>query len=97
VETFELYLTPINAKEFKAIVTESPVGDGETESSLPFFESEVDWRMTLLRTLEMSVFNSQYFQTAGEQDWMVKSGILSKDISAFHPNYIANIAILNQL
>ncbi|MCC5646213.1 CHAT domain-containing protein [Nostoc sp. CHAB 5824] len=72
-------------------MTKSPVGEGETESSLPFFEGEVDWRMTLLRTLEMSAFNSQYFQTAGEQDWMVKSGILSKDISAFHPNYIANI------
>ncbi|MBN4005992.1 NB-ARC domain-containing protein [Nostoc sp. LPT] len=91
METFELYLTPINAKQFKAIVTKSPVGEGETESSLPFFEGEIDWRMTVLRTLEISAFNLQYFQTAGEQDWMVKSGILSKDISAFHPNYIANI------
>lgn len=65
METFQLYLTPINAKEnskeFKAIVLKSPVGEGETESSLPFLEGEVDWRMTLLRTLEMSAFNSQYF------------------------------------
>ncbi|MDZ7955972.1 NB-ARC domain-containing protein, partial [Nostoc sp. DedQUE09] len=72
-------------------MTKSPVGEGETESSLPFFKGEIDWRMTVLRTLEISALKLQYFQTAGEQDWMVKSGILSKDVSAFHPNYIANI------
>jgi hypothetical protein len=87
VKTFELYLTPINSQQFKAIVTKSPVGEGETESSLPFWEGEVDWRITLLRTLQMRAFDSQYFPTE-EQDWMVESGILREDRGAFHPNYI---------
>jgi hypothetical protein len=90
VKTFELYLTPINTKQFKAIVTKSPVGEGETESSLPFWEGEVDWRITLLRTLEMRAFDSRWFPTE-EQNWMVESGILREDRRAFHPNYLANI------
>jgi tetratricopeptide (TPR) repeat protein len=91
LETFQLYLSPLNTKEFKAIVTQSPVGEGETESLLPFFEDEIDWRMTLLRTLEMSAFNSEYFQKAGEQDWMVKSAILAEDRTVFHPNFLKAI------
>ena len=91
METFQLYLSPLNTKQFKAIVTQSPVGEGETESLLPFFEDEIDWRMTLLRTLEMSAFNSEYFQKAGEQDWMVKSAILAEDRTVFHPNFLKAI------
>jgi hypothetical protein len=91
LETFQLYLSPLNTNQFKAIVTQSPAGEGETESSLPFFEGEIDWRMTLLRTLEMSAFNSKYFQKAGEQDWMVKSAILAEDRTVFHPNFLKAI------
>ncbi|MDZ8138252.1 MAG: NB-ARC domain-containing protein, partial [Nostoc sp. DedQUE04] len=91
METFELYLSPIDAKRFKAIVTKSPGGEGETETSLPFFEDETDWRTTLIKTLETTAFNTKNFQQDSEQDLMVKFGILHEDLSAFHPNYLANI------
>jgi tetratricopeptide (TPR) repeat protein len=90
VELFELYLSPIDGNRFKVIVIQSPAGEGEAESSLPFFEDEIDWRMTLLRTLEMSAFNSEYFQ-AEEQEWMVKAEILASDRTTFHPDYQAKI------
>ncbi|AFZ23663.1 NB-ARC domain-containing protein [Cylindrospermum stagnale PCC 7417] len=91
METFELYLSPLDAKRFKAIVTKSPVGEGETESILPFFEGEIDWRITLIKSLEITAFKPESFLQASEQDWMVKSGILHKERSVFHPNYLANI------
>ncbi|WP_179077053.1 CHAT domain-containing protein [Nostoc sp. C057] len=91
METFELYLSPIDAKRFKAIVTKSPVGEAEIESSLPFFEGECDWRTTLIRTLETTTFKPEDFPQAPEQDWMVTSGILNETRSDFHAHYLANI------
>lgn len=94
MEVFELYLSPINAKQFKVIVTQSPVGEGETESSLPFFENEKDWRTTLIKTLETAVFKPEHFPQVEETDWMVTKAILNQDKSTFHPNYLANIGQL---
>ncbi|MEM7714522.1 MAG: CHAT domain-containing protein, partial [Cyanobacteria bacterium P01_A01_bin.68] len=86
METFELYLSPINEKQFKAIVTQS----GETDSSLPFFDDENDWRMTLLRSLEVRSFNSQHF-SSHEQEWLKTAGILAEDKNNFDNNYLINI------
>ncbi|MEL6163922.1 MAG: CHAT domain-containing protein, partial [Cyanobacteria bacterium J06628_3] len=86
METFELYLSPINEKQFKAIVTQS----GEADSSLPFSDSENDWRMTLLRTLEIAGFKPQYF-SSHEQEWMRDVGILAEDGNDFNSNYLVNI------
>ncbi|KAB8320491.1 CHAT domain-containing protein [Tolypothrix campylonemoides VB511288] len=92
METFELYLSPIDTKRFKAIVTKSPVGEGETETLLPFLEDETDWRTTLIKTLETTAaFKPENFPQASEQNWMVKSGILCEDQSNFHPNYLTNV------
>jgi CHAT domain-containing protein len=105
LETLKLYLSPIDAKGFKVIVTASGTGEGETKSSLPFLEGEKDWRCSvalasrslgaatltpLLRCLEMTAFNSQYFQE-DEQEWMVASGILDENRRNFHPQYLVNI------
>ncbi|WP_414618915.1 CHAT domain-containing protein [Calothrix sp. CCY 0018] len=86
METFELYLSGINEKRFKAIVTQS----GETDSSLPFSDDEGDRRMTLLRSLEISGFNSQYF-SCEEKNWMRDVGILAQDGKDFNTNYLVNI------
>ena len=86
METFELYLSPRNEKQFKAIVTQS----GEGDSSLPFTDSKNDWRMTLLRTLELAGFNPQYF-SSHEQEWMKSAGILTEDGKDFDTNYLVYI------
>jgi hypothetical protein len=86
LEILKIYLSPIGVKGFKAIFTNF----GETESSLPFFEGEKDWRTTILRCLEMSTFNPQYFLEE-EQEWMVKSGILDKNRNNFDNDYLKNV------
>ncbi|MDJ0903122.1 MAG: tetratricopeptide repeat protein [Xenococcus sp. MO_188.B8] len=86
MEIFELYLSPINKKRFRTIVTQS----GETDSSLPFSDSENDWRMTLLRTLEISNFNPEYFSNH-EQEWMKSVGILTQEGNNFDSNYLVYI------
>lgn len=91
LNNFQLYLSPIDAQRFKAIVTKSSVGEGEAASSLPFFDREQDWRMTVLRALEIAAFNSQYFTAVGELDWMVKYSILNQNQEAFETNYLAKI------
>ena len=100
MELLELYLSPFdNSTEFKVIVSKSPVGGGESKSSLPFLDAERDWRMTVIRTLEVSSFNSRFFSD-DEQEWMRKAGILGSDRSLkFHPNYLLNIgqALYNAL
>jgi tetratricopeptide (TPR) repeat protein len=91
MELFELYLSPIDATRFKVIVTQSPVGEGETESSLPFCDGSQDRRITLIKTLESANFRSESFVGEGEQDWMVEAEILAVDRTTFHPNYQAKI------
>jgi hypothetical protein len=86
LEILKIYLSPIGVKGFNAIVTNF----GETESSLPFFEGEKDWRTTILRYLEMSTFKPEYFSEE-EQEWMVKSGILDKNRNAFDAKYLVNV------
>jgi len=107
LETLKLYLSPTKGRGFKVIA--SGTGEGETESSLPFFalenEKEKDWRCSvalasrrvgaatltpLLRCLEMTAFNSQYFQQ-DEQEWMVASGILDENRHNFSDKYLENI------
>ncbi|MBR8836634.1 MAG: CHAT domain-containing protein [Stigonema ocellatum SAG 48.90 = DSM 106950] len=90
METLELYLSPRDAKGFKAIVTKSPAGEGETQSSLPFFEGEKDWRTTVLRCLEVTSFKSEHFDPE-EQEWMVNSGILNENRNAFDAKYLVKI------
>jgi tetratricopeptide (TPR) repeat protein len=91
MELFELYLSPIDATRFKVIVTQSPVGEGETESSLPFCDGSQDRRITLIKTLESASFRSESFVGEGEQDWMVETEILAADRTTFHPDYQARI------
>jgi len=91
VELFELYLSPIDGTRFKAIVTQSSAGEGETESELPFWEGTQDWRITLIKALESTSFRSESFSQDGEQDWMVTARILASDYSAFHPSFLVNI------
>ena len=72
-------------------MTRSSVGEAETESKLPFFKNSIDWRITVLKALGANTFRSKNFQKDGEQDWMVRAGLLIEDRSAFHPNLEANI------
>jgi hypothetical protein len=92
VELFELYLSPSdNPGRFRAIVIQSSAGEKEAESFLPFIEEDRDWRTTVIKTLESVTFSSKDFQIPGEQEWMVKAGILLENRSAFHPDLLKNI------
>lgn len=90
MEIFELYLSPINEKRFKSIVFQSPAGEGEIESLLPFSDGENSWLMTLLTSLEISAFNCEYF-SIDEQKWMRSVGIITQDRKDFNTNYLATI------
>jgi hypothetical protein len=90
LETLELLLSPIDTNKFKVII--SAGGEGEVETSLPFSDSEKDWWKTLIKVLETNTnFQSENFKEPGEQDWMVKSGILMPNRSHFHPDKLKKI------
>lgn len=92
MELFELYLSPSDdPTRFRAIVIQSSAGEKEAESFLAFIEGGKDWRTTLIKTLESVTFSSKDFQQPGEQDWMIKAGILSEDQRIFHPDLLKNI------
>ena len=86
-ELLELLLSPLSAtpNQFKVTVTQSPAGEGSAESDLPFVEAGQDWRSTLIRSLELSSFQPEYF-TAPEQAWMVKAQLLAENALVFHPH-----------
>jgi len=90
---FELYLTPLDETRFRAIVTDSTLGsDAESELHLPFWDGKQDWRTTVIKVLESSRgFKAEYFPQAGEQDWMMKVGILSAGHPSFAPEYLEKI------
>jgi hypothetical protein len=90
---FELYLTPINPKRFKAIVTASELGsDAESDADLPFWVGEQDWRRTVIKTLEGSRgFKPGNFPEPGEMTWMEQAGILSPGHPSFAPHYLEAI------
>jgi CHAT domain-containing protein len=94
LSTIKLHLFPNDGKRFQVIATIQGEGEAEIEASLPFFtdenEKEKDWRSPLLRCLEMTAFNSQYFQE-DEQEWMVASGILDENRHNFTEKYLKNI------
>ena len=91
MELLELYLSPLDdSTKFEVIVTDSPAGQGRSESLLPFLDAEWDWRITVIRSLEVSTFGPEFF-SAQEQEWMIQAGILGSDRSNFHPNYLINI------
>ena len=91
MELLELYLSPLDdSTKFEVIVTDSPAGQGRNESLLPFLDAEWDWRITVIRSLEVSTFCPEFF-SAQEQEWMSQAGILGSDRSNFHPNYLINI------
>ncbi|OUL28509.1 CHAT domain-containing protein [Nostoc sp. 106C] len=84
MKLLNLYLTPINEARFK-VIARSSAGQAEANSRLPFFENRDKWRTTLIKMLEVNEFRPSDFQNEGEQDWMVKVGILTKDKSNFNP------------
>ena len=91
MELLELYLSPLDdSTKFEVIVTQSPMGQGRSESLLPFLDPEWNWRITVIRSLEVSSFRPEFF-SAQEQEWMIQAGILGGDRSNFHPNYLINI------
>jgi len=90
MELLELFLSPLDDMRFLVIVTQSPAGEGHTESSLPFRDADRDWRATVIRSLEAARFDPMYF-SAAEREWMVAAGILAPDRPSFHHNYLANI------
>lgn len=91
-QILELLLSPLASPsgQFKVTVTKSPAGEGSADSSLPFVEGNIDWRIPLIRSLEIASFKADYFTTE-EKDWMVKEELLNRDSQAFHPNLYQNI------
>lgn len=100
MKLLEVYLLPSDQQRFKALATHSPAGDGEADSSLPFWEGEQDRRSTLIKVLEgTGIFNSAHFPRPGEQEWMVKAGLLTADQQSFHLHYLEHVgqALYNAL
>lgn len=92
MELFKLYFSTLDSSNrFKAIVSHSSNDEKEEDAFLPFVDEEKDWRTTLIKTLEAPNFEPKDFQQVGEQDWMVKVGLLTEDRKAFHPNLLKNI------
>ena len=87
MKLLSLYLTAINEARFK-VIARSSAGQAEANSRLPFFETRDKWRTTLIKVLEVNEFRPSDFQNEGEQDWMVKVGIITKDKSGFNPPVI---------
>ncbi len=91
---FELYLTPLDAKQFRVMVTQSSIAsDGEADTTLPFWAEDKDWRTTIVKTLEATGWRSDVdvFPRPGEQDWMIAANILSGNRDNFSPDYLARI------
>lgn len=88
LELLELLLSPLKATptQFTVTVTQSPAGEGSAESFLPFIDGEQDWRSTVIRALELTSFNPEYF-TPEEQDWMVRARLLADKVQVFHPHF----------
>jgi hypothetical protein len=91
VELLSLYLSPVSRASFKVIARSSSVGEGDVQSRVPFREGRVDRHSTVLKTLDSINFRPEDFQRNGEQDWMVRAGLLTLDRSAFHPKRLVNI------
>jgi TIR domain/CHAT domain/Effector-associated domain 9 len=91
---FELYLTPLDAKQFRVMVTQSSIAsDAEADTTLPFWAVAEDWRTTIVKTLEATGWRSgvDVFPRPGEQDWMIAANILSGKRDNFAPDYLARI------
>lgn len=97
MELLELYLSPLDKQKFLAIATQIPHGFGEagTESTLPFWDQNQDWRRTVIKVMEGgSEFRPQNFPEAGEQDWMVQAQLLRPDRQSYilgRPSYLQRI------
>ncbi|TBR58293.1 hypothetical protein B4U84_20385 [Westiellopsis prolifica IICB1] len=92
MELLRLSLSLIDKLPFKFIVSAySSAGEGETESKLPFFEDHIDWLNTIIKTLDAIYFCPTYFKQDGEQDWMIRAGLLKKDRSAFEEDLLVKI------
>lgn len=92
MKLLEVYLTPIDERRFQAIATQSPVGGGSAESSLPFWDGPVDRRTTLIKLLELSGgFFAKAFPDPDEQAWMEHGGLLTSDRNGFAPAYLEKV------
>ena len=94
METFELYLSPRDKNEFQVNYEHEVI----SSSSLPFFDDKNDWRMTVLRALEIIFFNPDWFKN-DEKEWMKDFNILDRNEKNFHCKYLINIgqALYNSL
>lgn len=90
MELLTVYLAAIDEAQFKVIV-QSRLGEAETDSRLPFFETADRWRTTLIKALEVNEFRASFFPEAAEQGWMVQQGWLSGDRQSFHPALLTRI------
>ncbi len=89
----ELYLTPLDAQQFRIIIAQSSQGiDGDGDSRLPFWQGDKDWQTTIIKTLELNRgFKPEAFPLTDEQDWLVITNLLSPDRQSFHPTYLEQI------
>lgn len=92
MQLFEIWLSPIETNKFKIIVPNSPVGEAEDESFLPFWDNGRDWRNTLIKILESpNGFSEETFPDLDERNWMIKCQLMDEDRRNFHPSHIKRI------
>lgn len=92
MEIIELNISPTTKQHFNVIVTRSPVGEAVTNkpSKLPFLKKKIDHRVTVLKALGANTFEPKNFPEE-ELNWMISAGLLTEDLSSFHPNLQKNI------
>ena len=91
----ELSVLPTDPRQFQISVSQSvpAVGEGTTQSSLPFWSDERDWRTTIIKVLESESFSPEAF-SEDEQAWLVQTGILLSERTSFSSTYLAKIGQL---
>jgi hypothetical protein len=90
MEILNIYFCAVDAARFK-VSARSNFGQAETDSRLPFFETEQCWRTTLIKALGVDAFSASAFGREGEQEWMVEQGLLNSDKESFHREMLDRI------
>jgi hypothetical protein len=90
MKTLKLYFSAIDESQFNVIAQFSKGEKEDGRSTLPFFETRIKRRTTLLMILESISFSRNNFEPE-EITWMIQEGLLKSDSSDFSADYLKKI------
>ena len=89
MQLLSIQLTAFGESGF-TVNAQSEAGDAASKSSLPFYETTINWRTTLIKILEISRFLPDKF-SGEEKIWMAQEGLLLSDGDGFSADYLEKI------